>query len=460
MQYREIKQHHLPAIVSVITLLAIDIFAFYSAVYISNISSEQNGYIQGTVALPVIICLIYIFKRYNPSPTISRGHESKILIQLFYLVGIIYIIFRILFGTIGIEQAQFELIFLHVFIFLDILYRLIIRTIQRYFLIKGIGGRKTIIIGKGEDAYHLADEISRNPSLGFKLIGYFNDQKNANMDNYCIYLGEANKVEEFINKNKIHEIIIALEKHEHDKLLNIIGRFNLYDICIKVVPDMYEVISGQVRIDTIRGLPLLDINPDIMTEFQEVFKRIGDLFISLFGLILLIPIIIIISIIVKTTSPGKIFYRQVRVGLNGVRFILIKFRTMYEGSEDSTGPVWSKIEDPRVTKVGKILRKYHLDEIPQLINVLMGNMSIIGPRPERPEIIQNLLIEIPYYSRRLKVKPGLSGWAQVKGVYDANISDVKNKLKLDFYYIENLSILLDLKIILLTFIIILKGRGQ
>ena len=203
-------------------------------------------------------------------------------------------------------------------------------------------------------------------------------------------------------------MIIALDVHEHDKLLHIIGEFNLFDININIIPDMYEAISGQVHVDIIRGLPLLNINPDIMTEFQEIYKRAIDICICIIALIMLFPVNLLIALIIRITSPGKILYKQIRIGLNGVQFTLIKFRTMYDNSEDNTGPIWSDKEDNRITGPGKILRKYHLDEIPQLLNVLYGNMSIIGPRPERPEIIENLMKDIPYYSRRFKVKPGLS----------------------------------------------------
>jgi len=275
-----------------------------------------------------------------------------------------------------------------------------------------------------------------------------------------MYLGKREEVESYIIQHTIHEMIIALDKHEHNKLLHIIGKYNFYDIRIKIVPDMYETISGQVRIDTIRGLPLLDINPDIMTEFQEIFKRLGDIFCALVGLILLMPINILIAFSIHINSPGNILYKQVRVGFNGVRFTLVKFRTMYSNSEVATGPIWAKRSDRRVTGVGQILRKYHLDEIPQLVNVLLGHMSIVGPRPERPEIIDGLVKEIPYYTRRYKMKPGLTGWAQIMGVYDRNVSDVRAKLKHDFYYIENMSILLDMKIVLSTFLIIFKGRGR
>ena len=461
MQYREINKHHIPAIISIIALLIVDILAFQLTYSFTEYTVGEYAGIKYPIrVLLLIIILIYIFKRYNPTPNISRVYESKILIQLFYLIGIGYIFYKIISRSIYIDKAQYDLVFLHTFIFLDILFRLCIRSIQIYFLKKGFGGRRTIIIGSDEGAYHIANEIKINPSLGFNLKGYFDESKSSNMERYCIYLGKPDKIESYIAQQNVHEMIIALEEHEHDKLLHIIGKFNLYDICIKVVPDMYEAISGQVRIDTIRGLPLLDINPDIMTEFQEVYKRLGDICLSLMGLILLCPINLLIAYIIRINSPGGVFYKQVRIGLNGVRFTLVKFRTMYSNSEDETGPVWAQKGDHRITGPGQLLRKYHLDEIPQLLNVLYGHMSIIGPRPERPEIIKKLIKEIPYYSRRYKIKPGLTGWAQIMGVYDSSVADVRTKLKQDFYYIENISILLDLKIILITIFIILKGKGR
>ena len=461
MKFREIKQHHLSAIISIAVLFIVDILAFYLAYLISeNTGSEFVGIKYPIRVLILIIFIIYIFKRYNPAPTISRGHESKIIIQSLYLVGIGYIFYKILSKSISIDKAQYDLVFLHSFIFIDIFSRFIIRSIQQFFLRKGFGGRKTVIVGKGEDAYHLADEINRNPSLGYILVGYFNETKSSNMDRYCYYLGAPEGINTYLTKHNIHEMIIALDVHEHDKLLHIIGEFNLFDISLNIIPDIYEAISGQVHVDKIRGLPLLNINPDIMTEFQEIYKRIIDICISVIALIMLFPVNLLIAIIIRITSKGEIFYKQIRIGLNGVQFTLLKFRTMYDNSEHSTGPIWADRQDSRITGPGKILRKYHLDELPQLLNVLCGNMSIIGPRPERPEIIENLIKDIPYYSRRLKVKPGLSGWAQVMGVYDVSVADVHNKLKHDFYYIENISILLDIKILLLTIFVVLGGKGR
>ena len=315
-------------------------------------------------------------------------------------------------------------------------------------------------MGTGEDAHHLADEIMRNPSFGFNLKGYFHNVESSNMNRYCSYLGSHDNIHAYIQSHKIHEMIIALDVHEHEKLLEIIGQFNLFDICIKVIPDMYEAITGQVRIDTIRGLALLNINPDIMTEFQSIIKRVIDIILSVSALVIFFPINILIGLIIQITSAGGIFYTQTRLGLNGNRFTLIKFRTMHANSEKSSGPVWADRDDPRITTAGKFLRKYHFDEIPQLLNVLRGDMCIVGPRPERPQIIADLLQDIPYYTHRLKVKPGITGWAQIMGVYDSSVADVHNKLKHDFYYIENMSLLLDIKIIFLTVWAVFRGKGH
>ena len=461
MQFRELKQHHLPAIITVAALFIVDSLSFYLAyVVVENTGSEFVGIKYPYRVFILIIFLIYISKRYNPNPLISRGHDVKIIIQMLYIVGIIYIFYKIISKTISIDKAQYDLVFLHSFIFIDVSLRFILRSFQRVFLKMGYGGRSTIFVGTGEDAYHLADEIMRNPSFGFNLKGYFHDEESSNMNRYCPYLGSQDNIHAYIRSHKIHEMIIAIDVHEHDKLLDIIGQFNLLDICIKIIPDIYEAITGQVRIDTIRGLALLNINPDIMTEFQSITKRVIDIILSISALVILLPINFLIGLIIQITSEGGIFYTQTRLGLNGKRFTLIKFRTMHANSEKSTGPVWADRDDPRITTAGKFLRKYHLDEIPQLLNVLRSDMCIVGPRPERPHIINALIQDIPYYSHRLKVKPGITGWAQIMGVYDTSVSDVHNKLKHDFYYIENMSLFLDIKVIFLTAWAIFRGKGH
>jgi lipopolysaccharide/colanic/teichoic acid biosynthesis glycosyltransferase len=196
-----------------------------------------------------------------------------------------------------------------------------------------------------------------------------------------------------------------------------------------------------------------------MFEAYQLFKRNIDVLLSLMALVVLSPLFILLSILIYFSSPGNIYYRQIRVGKEGVHYQMYKFRSMYQNSEKNTGPIWASREDKRITPIGRVMRKFHLDEIPQFFNVLIGDMSIVGPRPERPEIVKNIMEEIPDYLNRTKIKPGITGWAQVQGVYDKNLDDVSLKLKKDCYYIENCSIAFDIKILFLTLMKIIKGQG-
>ncbi|MBP9096171.1 MAG: exopolysaccharide biosynthesis polyprenyl glycosylphosphotransferase, partial [Ignavibacteria bacterium] len=199
--------------------------------------------------------------------------------------------------------------------------------------------------------------------------------------------------------------------------------------------------------------------PEIMPAGSKLFKRIFDIFLSLFLLILYSPILIIAMILIKLTSKGPVFYKQERVGRNEKPYIMYKFRSMVQNAEEY-GPEWAGEQDPRITTVGKILRKMYIDEIPQLVNVLKNEMSIVGPRPERPFFVKKLKSEIPYYYKRLSVKPGITGWAQIKHKYDSSLADVKEKLQYDFYYIENMSLKLDFKIMINTIIVVLLMKGH
>ena len=207
-------------------------------------------------------------------------------------------------------------------------------------------------------------------------------------------------------------------------------------------------------------MPLIDIMPELMPEWEKKLKRMLDVFTSFFILIITLPITILSSIAIKLDSRGTVFFKQERSGMNGNIFKIIKFRSMYEDAEKQTGPVWSSKDDPRITKVGKIIRRVKIDELPQMINVLRGEMSIVGPRPERPYFVEKLSDEIPYYKRRLKVRPGITGWAQVKHKYDESIEDVKIKLRYDLFYIENMSLRMDFKIIVRTIFVVLFGKEQ
>jgi exopolysaccharide biosynthesis polyprenyl glycosylphosphotransferase len=223
---------------------------------------------------------------------------------------------------------------------------------------------------------------------------------------------------------------------------------------------MYEAVTGLAKTEHVYGLPLIRINPDFITPFEAVVKRVCDVIVSGLATLIGAPFFLVIASITRLTSPGPAIFTQERVGYRGKRFMMHKFRTMVDDAEQHTGPVWARSDDPRITSFGRLLRRFRLDELPQIWNVLRGDMSLVGPRPERPAFVEWLMQEFPYYHRRLLVRPGISGWAQVRGVYDRSLDDVRRKLKDDFFYIENMSLRLDLKILLITVWVVLSGKGH
>ena len=477
MKIREIKQHNSFSTTIIILLFIFDILSFYCSYY-GVIGFLQVGPIINSpfIILIGIISLFYFFGRYNPSSLQSRSKEFKIIVLLTISSTFVYLVYKLGLKIITIQQSQNIVILSLLFLLFVVISRLTIRTIQKQLLKLNIGLRNTIIIGSNTNGYQFLESISENKYLGYKVFAYFdsldskdrkeelkklfNRKYKSNSQLLNCHIGSFFQIEEFIVKNKINEVIIALSTDEDDLLLNIITKLKNYNVCIKIVPNIYDVLKGYAKMHNVTGMPLIDINPNILTEFQIILKRFMDIFISIFGLVLMFVPFLIIMFLIKISSTGDIIFKQKRIGLNGVEFIVHKFRTMHSDSEGKTGPVWASKNDPRVTPLGRILRKTRLDEFPQLYDVLIGNMSIVGPRPERNFFINQLKEKFPYYMRRLNVRPGITGWAQVMGDYDTTLDSVENKLKLDFYYIENISIWLDIKIIILTFWIILRGQGQ
>ena len=340
--------------------------------------------------------------------------------------------------------------------------RLFVRSLQRRLLIKGIGRRNTLVVGFNPKSVEIAEAIKRNPPLGLDIVGFVavKDSNIGKTGAGLKVLDTLENIEPIIEKYDIKEIIISLEQHENTEMLRVIAACDKLGVTIKIVPDLYQIISGQVKTASIYGFPLVEINPTLMTEWEKRVKRLMDIVISLILLIISLPIIIITAIFIKLDSKGPVLYKQERVGLNGKLFNVLKFRSMVNDAEKQTGPVWAGKDDPRVTKVGKFIRKVRIDELPQMYNVLKGEMSLVGPRPERPKFVEQFAKEIPLYKRRLLVKPGLTGWAQVKHKYDENIEDVKTKLKYDLFYIENQTLRMDLKILFRTIFVVLLGKGH
>ena len=338
--------------------------------------------------------------------------------------------------------------------------RLVIRSIQRRMLIAGVGVHNTIIVGSEAKSRELYDEIVQYPALGYKVVGFvsINGQTLAPYRNIPV-LDSHRNLNTLLSKNEIQDVLIALDSSDHQHMLEIIASCNSYNVGLKIIPDLYDIISGQARTNQIYGFPLIEISPQLMTPWEESTKRVMDVTFAALVLLVGLPLWLLISLIIKLESRGPIVYKQERVGRDGRLFWIYKFRSMRQDAEVD-GPQWADKRDPRVTRAGKWLRKLHLDEIPQLWNILKGDMSVVGPRPERPVFVEQLSKEIPLYPRRLKVRPGLTGWAQVKHKYDESIEDVRKKVQYDLFYIENMSLRMDIKIILSTISHMLLGRGH
>ncbi|MCX7797885.1 MAG: sugar transferase [Melioribacter sp.] len=395
----------------------------------------------------------------------SRFDEISTLFKTSF-VGIFILLFLILYDDYktGVSTPFRFFIFMYWIIFFVVVStgRILIRSVQRSLLIKGFGRRNALIVGFNPKSYEIYDMINNHKALGLDVVGFVS-VLNENVDrtyNGTKVIDSVNNLEAVIEKYNVKNVIISVERHHEELILDIISRCDGKNVEIKIVPDLYDIISGQVKTSQIYGIPLIDIMPELMPEWEKKLKRLFDIVFSLTLLIVTSPFTILAAIAIKLESEGPIFYKQERMGMNGKIFKIIKFRTMIKDAEKHTGPVWSTKDDPRVTKVGKILRKIRLDEVPQAINILKGDMSFVGPRPERPYFVEKLSKEIPLYKRRLKVRPGLTGWAQVKHKYDESLEDVKIKLKYDLYYIENMSLRLDFKIIFRTIFVVLFGKGH
>jgi len=423
------------------------------------------------VILPMIAIYFYwlivftFFGMYRTWFASSRFDEISTLFKTTF-VGIFVLFFVIYLDDYlhGVESSSRILIFIYwffLFVFVSV-GRLSIRSFQRSLLIKGIGRKGTVIVGYNTKAKEVYDQILEHPALGLDVVAYVG----VNPDNVGkVYKdisvqGSLDQLLDIINKTQATEIIIALEKEDHDLLVDIISKVENKGIGLKIVPDLYEILSGQARTSQLYGIPLIDIMPELMPEWEKKLKRISDVIISLIILIITIPLNILVSIFIKLDSKGPVLFKQDRIGMNNKIFRIYKFRSMYLDAERHTGPVWSKKDDPRVTRVGRIMRQLRIDEIPQFFNVLKGEMSLVGPRPERPYFVDMLSQQLPYYRRRLKVRPGITGWAQVKHKYDESIEDVKIKLRYDLFYIENMSLRMDIKILARTILVVLFGKGH
>ncbi|HEY2908385.1 MAG TPA: undecaprenyl-phosphate glucose phosphotransferase [Vicinamibacterales bacterium] len=356
-------------------------------------------------------------------------------------------------GALEVSQAAWG-IFLVLNVALTFSSRELVREVLERRWRAGIGLKRILIAGSGELGRLVADKILEHRELGYQIVGFVDDKAPGDHLGYrgLPLLGTIDEAPEIAARETIDHLYVALPPEQHVQMLELIESTSREMVDVKVVPDLLQVIALRARLEDLDGVPVININDVPLQGLNSAIKRALDIAISAAALAVLSLPLLIIAILVRATSRGRVFYRQERMGLDGKSFTIVKFRSMFHDAERDTGPVWAREDDPRVTPLGKFLRKSNLDEMPQLWNVLRGDMSIVGPRPERPHFVEQFKHRIPQYMLRHKVKAGLTGWAQVNG-WRGN-TPLEKRIEYDLYYIENWSVKLDLKIMWLT---VVKG---
>ncbi len=447
------------------------LFYVYRKVYIEPLKfgyklpiEFNQKYFYSIVLIPLFWIFLYFLSGYYKD--IYRRSRLKELAQTFITVlfGSIIIFFAFLLDDQISSYLNYYKLFSSLFVMqfaLTYIPRLIITSSTNNKIHSRKIGFRTIIIGDNKKALDIYQQLENQPrSVGNKFVGFVSivEKEKTLLNKHLNNLGNLNGVRDIIEQNKIEEVIIALEFTEHKEIENIINYLNDKDVIIKVIASMYDILTGKVKMAHIYSVPLIQISHSLMPTWQEQTKQLIDIILSLSALVIFSPLILFLAVGIKITSKGPILFSHERIGQFGKPFTLYKFRSMNEDAEEN-GPALSSKNDTRITPFGKFMRKSKLDELPNFYNVLKGDMSIVGPRPERKYYIDQIVRKAPHYLHLQKVKPGITSWGQVKYGYAENVNQMIERLKYDILYIENMSLYVDFKIIIYTILTILKGRN-
>lgn len=432
---------------------------------LSNLEFSRSYFI-GLFMIPIFWLTVYHITDFYRD--IYRRSRLKDLFYTFNtsFLGSIFIFFALILDDSVSSYTDYYRGFLVYFgshFFFTAFFRTLLTTRTAYRTRAGKIFFNTLMIGSNEKAADLYAKLESNANrkTGHRFVGFVSVDNNIRflIEKNLEHLGNHLELPKFIREHEVEEVIIAIESSEHHKLEEVLNLLEETPVKIKMIPDTYDIISGKVRMESMRSIPLVEINHQLMPPWQMVLKRLFDIVSSALVFILLSPFLFIIMTITKMSDRGPIFFKQKRVGIHGKEFYMYKFRSMVVDAEKN-GPQLSSEHDERITPWGRIMRKYRLDELPQFYNVLVGDMSIVGPRPERKYYMELISKHAPHYRYLQKVRPGITSWGMVKFGYASNVEEMVERLKFDVIYIENMSLLNDIKILIYTVIIVLQGRGK
>ncbi len=416
-----------------------------------------EAYVYGSFfVIPAWLFLFNAKGMYATRRTIHFSDEFFPIVRVVAVGMLVVMAAAFFYRAFSFSRLVFGLLAVSSVVFLSI-GRFVVLKVEQARYRRGRDIRTVVVVGTNETAKRVFESLTSNVSLGYNVVGYFSvgDHDHLQLPG-ALRLGSVTNVPAYLQQHAIDLVLLALPSSEHEKLTNLVRDCQGLNAEMMMAPDMVEIMTSRVRIQELEGMPFIQVREASLTPWNRIIKRIFDIVFASVILLLSSPVFALLALVIKATSPGPVFFHQERVGLDGKTFRVIKFRTMRTEAEKETGPVWAAKNDPRTTQVGRILRRFSLDELPQLVNVLKGEMSLVGPRPERPFFVEQFKDQIPKYLDRHRVKVGMTGWAKVIGL--RGNAPIEERTKYDVYYMENWSIVFDVKIILKTLRAVLFGK--
>ncbi|HTP12495.1 MAG TPA: undecaprenyl-phosphate glucose phosphotransferase [Bacteroidota bacterium] len=407
-------------------------------------------YVWGSlVVIPVWLFLFNQRGMHRARRNVYFSDEFFAIVRLVFIGMLVVMAGAFFYRTFSYSRLVFGILGVSAVVFIST-GRYLVMKFERMWYHSGHDVKRVVLAGTNASARRVYEALARDPGLGYRIEGYFSLKGPGAMETTgARHIGSIREAPTYARQHDTDIILVAVDSKDHPVLFDLVHGCEGLHTEIMMVPDVLEIMTSQVRIRELEGIPFIRIRTSPIGAWSQIVKRAFDIVVASAVLVVTSPLFLLLAVLVKLTSRGPVFYGQERVGLDGRSFLLLKFRSMHVDAEAATGPTWARKDDPRTTRIGKFLRRFSLDELPQLVNVLKGEMSLVGPRPERPHFVEQFRKDVPMYLDRHKMKAGMTGWAQVNGLRGGETS-IEDRTKYDVYYVENWSLVFDLKIIFKT----------